>query len=807
MFTELKTTARGLARTPLVSVAAIICLALGIGATASISSAISRALLQPLPLVEPERLVAVHRVTPNSGPMGTWPHSAANYIDFAARTRTLTGLAALGQANPLIAQTEGGVQVSGMRATGNFFRLIGARAALGRLIQPDDDQLDVSPVIVLSDNLWRQQFGGDSSLVGRKIQVDGVPTTVIGVLPPDFRVPHGGNYLRPDAWLAMRFTPAAAADRGSNFLLVLGRLAPGQTAPAAETELRRIFADIVDQNPNLRGENVRAAPLQAENLQPIRRPLMMLFGAVCIVLLIAATNVAALLLARGVQRRREMAVRVALGASGWDTARPLLLESLMLTGVGAAAGLAVALIGTKTIGALAAARMPQLVGLKVDGRVLLFALTLSAIVAVLCAAVPAWRSRGADPQDALRSGRGSGTGAAQHRALMGLVVGEIALSLTLLIGAGLVLKGFAGLLANDPGFETSHVLVANVTVAGTRYPDNTAAARFIDPLTEAAARIPGVEAAGAINVAPYVNWGWNGGIRYEGEPKLPSSKQHMTEFRSANPGFFAVTRQRLLAGRLLSAADDERAGNNLVTVVNEALVARDFKGRNPIGQRFHTSDTTFGTIVGVVSNVRNAGPVAEPRPEMYYTFRQASPGTTGFSLMVRAAGDDPRAVAKGLRDALRGVDPTAALSSVQAMPDVIGRTLGQPRFYFSLLGSFAAVAALLAMAGLYGVLSYAVAQRTREIGIRGALGSTRGRIIGLIGAMGMRLVALGIVLGLAGGLLATRLMVSMLYGVSPLDPVAWVGAALLTLVAGAFACVMPALRASGVPPSIAMQAE
>ena len=804
---EVRNAARGLLRSPTITVSAVLCLALGIGATTAISSAISQALFQPLPFRDADRLVAVHRITPQSGPQGTWPQSAPNYVDMARESKQVEGLAAITFGTALINLPDEALQASQLYVTGNLFHTLGIGAQLGRFIQPDDDRLDAPLVAVLSDEIWRTRFGADPTLVGRTLVIDGEQTTVIGIAPRDFRIPLGGQIISGDLWMPIRFTQARLDQRRSNYLFLLGRLAEGATVESAEAELRGVFANLVTAFPQLNGENVRVAPLHAENVQSVRTPLLLLFGAVCMVLLIAATNVAAMLLARGVQRRREMAVRAALGASRWDVLRPMLLESALLTAVSVVLGVALAAGGVRTIGALAAARMPQLLGLGLDWRVLTFAAALSVVVALACGAVPAWRSASVDPQDAMRGGRGGGAGREHHRALRALVVLEIALSLVLLIGAGLVLKGFATLMANDPGFDEERMLTLRITTSALRYPDQTAVRGFVQPVVDAIEAIPGVEAASPISSVPYIQWGSNSNIRYEGQPGDDPTRQPIVEQRRVLPEFFAVTQQRLLAGRLLNDNDNERPESPAVVVVNEALVKRDFADRDPVGQRFHTSDTTFATIVGVVSDIRNSGPVSDPRPEMYWHYLQTAPGASTVSLMVRVARGDPASVVPAIRAAVRDIDADAAVANVSTMDEVIARSLGRPRFYFSLLGTFAGVAILLAVAGLYGVLSYAIEQRTREIGIRAALGSSQRALVRLFAWEGFRLVAAGVILGLAGGAIVTRLMTFMLYGTSPLDPTTWIAAAGIMVIAAMAAAVVPSLRAARVDPIVAIQAE
>ena len=525
------------------------------------------------------------------------------------------------------------------------------------------------------------------------------------------------------------------------------------------------------------------------------------------VLLIAATNVAALLLARAVQRRREMAIRSALGATRWDAMRPALAESLLISLVGAVGGIAIAYGGVRTIGAVAAARMPQLEGLSIDARVATLAIVLALVVGVICGAVPAWRGATADPQQALGDGRGGGTGREQHRALRALVLVEIALSLVLLVGAGLVLKAFLQLSHNDPGFDTAHVLTMQVTVPAAAYQNGDGVKRVLEPGLAAIRGAPGVESAGAINLIPFVSWGNNSNIRYEGQPEADPTTFPIVEQRVVDPGYFQVTQQHLLAGRLLAPGDDERPGVPFVVVVNQALVQRDFKGENPVGRRFYIGESTFGTIVGVVSDVRNVGPFEPPAPEMYATYRQANSDATSFPLMIRVRGSDPALATAGIRAVLRRVSPAAAMSDIRTMPEVIAQSLGLPRFYLSMFASFAAVALILAVAGLYGVLSYSVAQRTREIGIRAALGSTQGALVRLMALDGARLVAGGLLLGCIGGALLTRLMVFMLYGVSPLDAATWVLAAAALSVAAVAATLVPARRAAKVDPLIAIRME
>jgi predicted permease len=377
----------------------------------------------------------------------------------------------------------------------------------------------------------------------------------------------------------------------------------------------------------------------------------------------------------------------------------------------------------------------------------------------------------------------------------------------LLLGAGLVIKGFARLVSKDPGFDPGPILTLQATISPDRYPDGNTVQRFLDPALQKIREIPGVDAAASISLIPYDNWGWNFNIRYEGQPGEDPTRLPMTENRVATPGFFQVTKQRLISGRLLGPQDDGRPESPSVVVVNEALVRRDFGGKDPIGKRIHTSDTSFTTIVGVVSNIRNFGPVDDPHAEVYRPYAQAGQGSSGFAIMVRTKRGNPADLTPQVRAAVRSVDQQVAITDVRTMPQVMSESTGRARFYLTLLSVFAAVALVLAVSGIYGVLSYAVAQRTREFGIRSALGSTVGMTLALVTREGLRLIAMGVAIGLVGGMGATRLLTTMLYGVSPLDRMTWAATTVTLVVVGLLATLLPAARASRADPLLAIRSD
>lgn len=801
--TELRSTLRGLSRARTLAGAAVICLALGIGATTAIFTAVDAALLRPLPFPGPERLVSVFRTTPH---FTSGPFSPANFLDLRRSVRSLTSLSAVTPGTALLQVGERTQRVSEASVSDEFFSTLAAKARLGRLIRPGDDDLASPTVAVISADLWRERFGEDPGVVGRTVKLDGENHELVGVLPPGFRVPDGGHVFQPDVWVPLRFSPEQAAVRGSNFLMLIGRLGPRADVAAADADLHGIMDGIIAENPDLRGEQLRVVPLQAESVRGIRSPLMLLLGAVFFVLLIAASNVASLLLARGLARRGEWAVRSAMGAGWAEILRATVLDSAVLTGIGAAAGVGLAWAGVRLIGALVPSGLPQLAALRVDVRILLFALALAGVVAVLCGAAPALQAQRIAPADALRGEGRSGSAGRHHRLLRALIVAEVALSLLLLLGAGLVLRGFERLVSQDPGFDPAPLLTLNVDIAPDRYPDGGTAERFLHPALDAMRALHGVQQAGAISLIPYTNWGWNFNIRYEGRPVEERTRLPMVEARVASPGLFATLGMRLERGRLLSRADDASPDGPTLVVANEALAARDFPGQDPIGKRFHTSDTTFATIVGIVSNIKNFGPDSPPRPEVYFSYARWSSSSTSFPLIVRVQGD-PSRTARAIENAIHSIDPTAAVSDVRPMRQVIEESEGRPRFYLVLLAVFAGVALVLALAGLYGITSYFVEQRRHELGIRSALGSTAARTVALVMRQGLGLVVIGGIVGLAGGAVLTRLLGGLLYGLSPLDPVTWLAVSVALGAVAGVAILIPARRASAVDPMVAMRAE
>ena len=532
----------------------------------------------------------------------------------------------------------------------------------------------------------------------------------------------------------------------------------------------------------------------------------MLLGAVGLVLLIATANVASLMLVRGAQRGHEIALRTALGATRRSIVQTVLLESSVLAGVGVVCAVLIAWVGVLLIGNLGAQLYPQLEGLGLDARVFGFAIAATAVAAILAGVLPGWRISGADPQDALRTGSSrSGVSRSQNRFLKGIVIAELAASAVLLIGAGLLISAFLGVMGRSPGFETGSLLTMEVNISPARYEDVTVDEGFARPALEAVRSLPGVEEAGTTSIIPYVGWGNNFNTRYEGvtgdDTQLP-----LTESRIVSPSYFGALGVTLVEGRLFS--NNEAQGDELPTlvVVNQALVRRDFPDGGALGGRFHTSDTTFAEIIGVVSDSRNFGPIQDPRPQVYWNFMGSGMQATRLPLVARVAGV-PEARAAAIEEALRSVDPDVAVTNVRSMEAVISDSVRRQRFFMILLGSFAAVALALTITGLYGVISYAVAQRTRELGIRAALGSTRGQTLGLVMRDALLLAGIGLAIGAISGFALTRLLEGMLYGISPLSAGVWMAALASLFATAAIASSVPAIRAARVDPLEAIRYE
>jgi putative ABC transport system permease protein len=751
-------------------VAAVIAtLALGIGANTAIFSAVSGVLLRPLPLADPGRLVRLYESHPDDRLMSRTdgPPIWADLVEWRTHSNLLEGAVTYTSSSRTLTGAGEPAQVAIVNAERGLFPLLGVAAMRGRTFTDGD----AANVAVSSYGFWLAQFGGDPSAIGRSVTLDGQPFTLIGVMPPEFEFPGGARsaemWVPWDAAAALRPRPSGRLDA------VIARMKPGVTVEALRQELSAM------QGPSKAGRVVLPRPLHEVVAGESRQSLMVLMGAVGMLLLVACVNVANLLLARTAARGREIAVRAALGAGGRRLIRQFLVESLALAVAGGVAGLAVGVWGSRILAAMAAGQLPRAEGIGVDWRVLLFVSAVCVIAGISFGLTPAMAAaRGGER--ALKTARV--TSAPRDT----LVVVEVALAFVLLAGAGLLARTFLNLQRTGPGFDATPVLTAHVVVAGG--PEAVA-------IEDRVERIPGVRAAGLISLLPLQNSGWSGGISIEGAPAVP------VELRYVTPGYFRAMGVPIRRGRGFSRED--RPGGPRVIVVNEAFARQYLGDRDPVGR-----STDRGVIIGVAGDVRQEALSLPPAPEVFYTVEQnfAQLRRHGSTLVVRA----PAAtggLAAAVRAAVREVNPGLAVFQVAAMREVVDASLARHRLYAFLIGLFAVTGAALAAAGIYGVIAYLVALRTREFGVRMALGARAGGIMGLVMGRGARLAALGLALGLAGAFGLTRVLGGVLYGVGATDPATLLATAAVLLAAALAACLAPAARAARVDPASALRCE
>jgi putative ABC transport system permease protein len=816
---DLRFAVRTLLRRPMLTFLAVLTLALGIGANTAIFSVVNSVLLAPLPFHDPGRLVVVWASSPELakavGLPDTLPVSSGDFYDWKAQSKTLTDLSLVGSGRRALTGRGEPEMLGTVNVTGDLFKLLGTRPLLGRTLQPADDETGEATVTVLSHRLWQRRFGGDPAILGQTITLDGKPVTVVGVMPPEFAFPRGaempagfGFTAEPELWLPMALKPDERQNHGDHNAVAFGRLKPGVTRDAANAEMVAICRRIYQEAPQPEATwSARVEPLTQELTGGVRPALLVLSGAVALVLLIACVNVANLLLAQAAARQKEVAVRTALGAGRRRMVRQLLTESLLLSLVGGACGLLLASWGLRALAALIPAGVRVSGGLALDGKVLAFTLLLALVSGALAGLMPALQMTRSDLAATLRDGTRAGAVTSRgRRTLRALVVVETAVAVLLAVGAGLLVRSFSRLTAVDPGFHPQGVLTVQIPLAGTQYDDDARTVAFYASALERVRALPGVVAAGAVSNLPMSGTENISGFVVEGRAPTPS-RMPMSDRREATPGYFEAMGIELLQGRLFR--DGDVKGAPRVAVIDETLARTYWPGADPLGKRFHrgdfdTKNPDWITVVGVVRNVRNSGLHVEPRTQLYLPHAQSR--SRQMSIAVRAQGD-PLRLAKAVSDAVHAIDPNQPVSEIMTMETMIDHSLAGRRFNLVLLGLFAGLAVVLAAVGIYGVMSYQVAQRTREMGLRMALGARRGTVLGLVVREAGLLSLAGLGAGLVLSLLATRVMASLLFGVGATDPITLAAVSIALAVVSLAAAYVPGQRATRVDPMVALRAD
>jgi putative ABC transport system permease protein len=788
--------------------AAVLTLALGIGANTTMFSAIRAVLLQPIAVRDPSRVIFVQE---------QWRDmvdglSVGNFADVQKQSSSFTTLGASGSASFNLATLDAPQRVEGEVATASYFSTFGVQPIAGRVFTRDEDQPGHAQVVVISERLWRSHFHGDSAFVGQQIQLNGLPYNVIGVMPKSF----DPLLENSDLWVPAAYTAQQVADHDNHYLNVIGRLKPGITLTAAQSEMKLIAQRLQEQFPiEDKERDLYLNPLATVLLGDQKTALWMLLASVGLLLLIACANIANLQLARAGTRKKEIAVRAALGASAKRIARQLLVESIVLGIAGGVAGVLVAYQGVAWIVAHGPASVPRLDQSRVDGSALVFACVSTLLSGFLFGIAPALRAVSIRVSDAIKEGVGT-LSVRRDSVQSVLVVGEIALALMLMTGAGLLIRSALFVLRVNPGFDATNLVVGRVGLPDPKYHDPAAARQTFERMIDAAWALPGVESAAVVSRAPLAE-GWSGnGLIAEGRPLDPSSiVSALSQFIS--PSYLSTVHIPMKAGRDFTAQDTR--DKTLVTIVNETLAHTMWPGQNPIGKRFACCEDNgpkeritpvWHEVVGVVGDVRVRGLDVDVQPTFYLPLAQMPPGAWDWlgrtmDLVVRTRGEV--FPANDLRTVVAKIAPGVPIYQLSTMREKIGRGLEESHFDTFLLSLFAGIALLLSSVGIYGVLSHVFLQRTRDIGLRMAVGATRGQIAGHVLGCGLRLIVAGIALGLAGALAGTRLVSSLLYGVRASDAVTFVAASSVLAVVALVASYIPARRAMQVDPMVALRYE
>ena len=807
---DIRQSFRRLRKQPGFTAVVLITLALGIGANTAIFSVVNTVLLRPLPYKQPGELITIQHHYPSIDLDA--PVSAPGFRAYHDNTRIFDGVAVEASWSANLTGVGEPVRLRGGRVSGDYFRTMGVPAAIGRALLPEEDEPGRNHEVVISDGLWKRLFGAERSTVGRTISLNGESYTIVGVMPPSF---HDFWSHDVEIWTPLALTPDNfVADNFTNeWLNLTARLKPGVTLDQATRDMHAFAEQLKRDNPGSFPDKwtLKVTSLDEITTGDIRPALLVLLGAVGFVLLIACANVANLLLARAAGRTKEVAIRTALGAERWNIIRQLLTESIVLSLIGGAIGLLLAYWSVRALVAVNPSNVPRVDELGLDANVLLFTVLVSVGTGVLFGVMPALQISKSDLQSTLREGGRSGAGdRGGQRVRRVLVVAEVALALTLLVGAGLLVKSSARLSGVDPGFDPNDVLTFSLSLPEIEYPSDTAINAFYGAVLPAIAQLPGVRAVGATSVMPF-GGGWTtGSFNVEGYQPPPDGNGPWGDIRIISPGFLETLKVPVLAGHVFT--EQEARNPRPVAVVDEEFVRRFYKSpSDAIGKRLWrgsptpSDSTRYVTIVGVVGHTKHEGLAAEARVQLYLPYEQRG-GMSRMDIAVRTTGD-PARYASSIRGAVRSVDKDEPIANVRTLDDLVSSSMGQRRLSMTLLGVFAGIALLLASVGIYGVMAYSVVQRTREMGLRMALGAKQSDVLALVLRQGMSLVLAGVAIGVVCALAITRVMASQLYSVRPTDPVTFISVALLLATIALVTTLLPAWRATLVDPTVALREE
>lgn len=809
LWKDIRYSVRMLVKNPGFTLVAVVALALGIGANTAIFSVVNAILLKPLPYKNPERLVMLWEQHPQNGRMSV---AGLNFLEWKKESRSFEDITVFSNASFDLTGLDTAERIEGTRASASYFNVLGGEAMLGRTFRAGEDAGDAARVVVVSYGFWQSRLGSDREVIGKEIRLNDEPRTIIGVMPPDF-----GDRVDSWVWTPLIVDPEQISVGGRS-LSALARLKPDVTLAQAQSEMSSIAARLGEVHPEFNREwGVSLVPLHEQVTGNVRLILLVLSGAVGLVLLIACANVANLLLAVAARREHEMAIRTALGATRARLTRQLLTESVLLALAGGALGLLMALWGVDLLLRLAPGGLPRVREIGIDSQVLGFTLLISLLTGVVFGLVPAWQSSRGDWSGALKgAGKSSSVSFGRNRLRGALVIIEVALAVVLLVGAGLLMRSFVRLTEVDPGFGSGNVLLVDIPLSATRYKEDPQVVQFYDEMFRRVRALPGVEAAGTTHSLPLGGSDSTRPFVIADAPPPEPGKEPGMSYRVISPEYFRALGIPLLRGRDFSQTDN--AGAPGVVIINQTLARRFWKDEDPIGKRLRQGavggESPWLTIIGVVGDVRHIGLDREPKPEMYFSYAQAAVQNSSsiaanrrrITLAIRVGGN-PANYTDAVRGEISTIDKNQPVTGIRTLDETVARSVMPQRFNALLLGIFASLAVLLAMIGVYGVMSFAVTGRTREIGIRMALGARGADVVRMIVGQGMLLVLLGVVIGLAASFALTRLIANLLYGTSATDPVVFVAiAALLSLVA-LVACYIPARRATKIDPMIALRYE